>query len=81
MYHKMDKQYNIICINEVVEVGEYKEDGYTNNILLTFKSSPKGYYQYFKEIIQMGLKDVILKKKIYVIKHFIWFSVIRKLVK
>ena len=79
MYHKMDEQYKILCINEVVEIGEYNEDGYTKNILKTFKTSPNGYYEYFKEILQKNLKGVLLKKKIYVLKHFIWFWVLKNL--
>ena len=73
MYHKMDEQYKILCVNEVIEIGQYNEDGYTKNILKTFKTSPNGYYKYFKEILQKNLKGVLLKKKIYLLKHFIWF--------
>jgi len=73
MYHKMDEKYKILCINEVLEIGDYKEDGYTKNISKTFKTSPNGYYKYFKEILQKNLKGVLFKKKIYVLKHFIWF--------
>ena len=74
MYHKMDKDYKILCINEIVEIGEYVEDGYTNNISKTFDNSPKGYYKYFKEILNKGLKGVTIKKKIYVIKHLLLFK-------
>ena len=77
MYHKMDKDYKVLCINEVVEIGEYIEDGYTKNILNTFKSSPNGYYKYFKEILQNGLRGATLKKKIYVIKHFLYFWILK----
>ena len=30
MYHKMDKDYAILCINDVIQIGEYIEDGYTD---------------------------------------------------
>lgn len=73
MYHKMDEKFKILCINEVLEIGDYKEDGYTKNILKTFKTCPNGYYKYFKEIMQKNLKGVLIKKKIYVLKHFVWF--------
>ena len=29
MYHKMDKKYKILCINEAIEIGDYEDDGYT----------------------------------------------------
>ena len=73
MYHKMDEKYSIVCINDIIEIGDYVEDGYTKNIQKTFKQNPNGYYKYFKEILKKGLKGLKLKKKIYVIKHYIWF--------
>ena len=33
MYHKMDENHKILCVNEVIEIGDYKEDGYTKNII------------------------------------------------
>ncbi len=78
MYHKMDEKYRILCINEVLEIGDYIEDGYTKNISKTFKTCPNGYYKYFKEILDRGLKGVLLKKKIYILKHYIWFGIMKK---
>lgn len=78
MYHKMDEKYKILAINEVVEQGSYKEDGYTKNINKTFKTSPKGYYMYFKELLEKNMKGVLLSKRIYVIKHYILFSYLTK---
>lgn len=75
MYHKMDSEYKVLCINKPIEIGDYIEDGYTKNIASTFKNSPKGYYKYFKEILNKGLDGVKLKKKIYVIKHFLYFFI------
>ena len=55
MYHKMDLEYDVICINEPIIIGEYKEDGYTKNINKIFKENPLGYYEYFKEVLEMDL--------------------------
>lgn len=77
MYHKMDEKYKIICINESIEIGEYQEDGYTKNIRKTFFNNPNGYYMYFKEILQKGLKKVKLEKKIYILKMYGLFFIIR----
>lgn len=74
LYHKMDEKYKILCINEIIEEGKYLDDGYTNNIKETYKSSPKGYYKYFKEIFDQDLKDVTFKKLMYIYKQFILFA-------
>lgn len=74
MYHKMDLDYDIIGINETLEVGDYKEDGYTRQYLETFRLYPLGYYMYFKEILEMDLQGVPFAKKMYIYKHYILFS-------
>ena len=77
MYHKMDEKYKVLCINEAVEIGDYRDDGYTKNISDTFKRYPNGYYKYFKEILHKDLKSVLLKKKIYIFKHFLLFLILK----
>lgn len=74
MYHKIDENYNLLAINEAIEQGSYKEDGYTKNIDKTFKQYPYGYYMYFRELLQKNMKDVLWNKRIYIIKHYILFS-------
>ena len=51
MYHKMDKDYKMICNNEYMMVCEYQEEGYTKNINKEFVNNPFGYYMYFYEIL------------------------------
>ena len=74
MFHKMDEKYNIICINEPIMICEYQAEGYTKNIKKQFIENPYGYFNYFREILQKDMKGVLLKKRIYVIKHYILFS-------
>ena len=74
MYHKMDLDYDLLGINEAIEIGDYKDDGYTKNIIETFKESPLGYYMYFKEILDMDLKGESFSKRLYVYKHYILFA-------
>ncbi len=79
MYHKMDERYKIICINEIIEIGDYIEDGYTVNIDKIFKQSPNGYYKYFKEILQRkDKKGMLWKKRLYVFKHLLLFSFLKR---
>ncbi len=74
MYNKMDQDYDIICINEAIIIGDYKNDGYTKNIKRVFETAPLGYYEYFKELLQMNLKGVSFSKKMYIYKHYILFA-------
>lgn len=74
MYHKIDEKYKALAINDVIQKGSYIENGYTKNINKTFKQSPYGYYMYFKELLEKDFRGVILKKRMYAIKHFILFS-------
>lgn len=76
MYHKMDLSYKIKCINKPIMICEYQKDGYSKNILEVFKKNPYGYYNYFKEMFEMDLKGIYLKKRIYILKHYILFSVL-----
>lgn len=76
MYHKMDKDYKIKCINKAITIGEYQENGYTSNIQKTFIESPNGYYKYFEEILEKDFKGVTFNKRLYAIKHFILFTVL-----
>lgn len=74
MYYKMDIDYDVICINEAIEIGDYQEDGYTKNIHKVFKENPLGHYMYFKEILEMDLTGISFKKKMYIYKHYILFA-------
>ena len=75
MYHKMDKDYKMICSNEYMMVCEYQEEGYTKNIDKEFVNNPFGYYMYFYEILSdMDMKGVSFGKRLYVVKHFILFG-------
>lgn len=74
MYHQLDLNYDVIGINEAIEIGDYKDDGYTKNILDVFVDNPLGYYKYFSEILEMNLKGVSFDKKMYIYKHYIMFA-------
>lgn len=78
MYHKMDENYQMICINKPIMICEYQKDGYTNNIINQFKENPFGYYKYFQEILQKNMKGVSFRKRLYAIKHYILFSYLTK---
>lgn len=74
MYHKMDIDYYVKCFNVVLIEGVYLEDGYTSSIIKNFINSPKGYYNYFCEILSGNMNGVQFNKRMYVIKHYILFE-------
>ncbi len=76
MFHKMDKEYKLICINKKVMFCEYQNEGYTKNIKKQFLENPLGYYNYFKEMFDMDMKGIKFNKRLYIIKHYILFSVL-----
>lgn len=78
LHHQMDQKYKIRCYNEVLIEGEYQADGYTSNMNKIFIENPKGFYEYFKEILKLDMSNVIFKKRIYVIKHYILFAYLSK---
>lgn len=80
MYHEMDKQYKgLYLINRDIMICEYQDAGYSKNILTLFKNNPYGYFEYFKELLSFNMKDIIFKKRLYMIKHYILFcTLIRK---
>lgn len=77
LYYKMDLNYNGLLIkNDVIMHCEYIADGYSKNIREIFKKYPYGYYEYFKELLNYPNKKILFKKRIYMIKHYILFSVL-----
>ena len=78
LYHKMDLNNKMICVNEPIMICEYQKDGYTKNIINEFKQNPYGYYEYFKEIFQHDMNGIIFSKRLYIIKHFILFTYLTK---
>lgn len=78
MYYEMDLKYNIRCFNKPVIKGEYRTDGYTKNIIKVFKQNPYGYYKYFEEIFNHNTNGILLRKRLYIIKHYILFSYLTK---
>ena len=78
MYHQIDLNYDMICINKPIMVCEYQDEGYTKNIVKQFKENPYGYYEYFKEILQRDFSGVKFNKRLYAIKHYILFGYLTK---
>lgn len=78
MYNEMDKKYNIICFNEPLMICKYLDDGYSKNIKKIFLENPYGYYEYFKQLLNFDMTNVIFSKRLYAIKHYILFAYLTK---
>ena len=78
MYHKMDKNYYIKGFNIPIMICEYQKDGYTKNIKEIFKKNPQGFYKYFEKIFEMPFVEITFIKRLYIIKHYILFSILAK---
>lgn len=78
LHHKMDLEKTVRCFNKPIMICEYQKEGYTRNINKLFKESPYGYYRYFKEIFEQDMHGVTFKKRMYVYKHYILFSILTK---
>lgn len=78
LHHKMDLEKTVKCFNKPIMICEYQKEGYTRNVNKLFKESPFGYYQYFKEIFEQDMHGVTFKKRMYVYKHYILFSILTK---
>lgn len=77
MYYQMDQKYSGLLIkNDILMNCDYMDDGYSKNILEIFKKYPYGYYEYFKEMLNYPSNKVLFKKRLYMIKHYILFSVL-----
>ena len=74
LFHEMDLKYKMLCVNKKIMICEYQQEGYTKNIMEQFKKYPYGYYEYFKEILERDMTEVIFNKRIYVIKHYLLFA-------
>ncbi len=49
LYLQIDKQYPLLCLNKVLCIVEYMEDGSTRNIFRQYRKSPRGF-RYARQI-------------------------------
>ena len=78
MHHEMDKNYKVICFNKPIMICEYLENGYSSNIKKVFIQNPYGHYEYFKEMFEMNMKNILFSKRLYIIKHYLLFCYLTK---
>ena len=61
LYDLLDKEGNLLFLNEVLYLGNYQADGYTHNMASVLKNNSKGYMAYIVQRIDFDKKitDII----------------------
>lgn len=75
-YHKLDEDYQMLLMNEVLCIVEYLPDGSSLNMLKQYRMNPKGFAFYRKEL--MNLPFANFKFKFRQAIHYVSSSLISK---
>ncbi|KKI91444.1 beta-glycosyltransferase [Bacillus sp. SA1-12] len=75
-YHKLDEEYPMLLMNEVLCIVEYLPDGSSMNMLKQYRVNPKGFAFYRKELMKLRFADV--KFKFRQATHYVSSSLISK---
>lgn len=70
MQHQMDLKYKVICFNEPMIIGDKTKE----NIEKRYIENPYGYKKYYKEMLNMDLKEVSLKNRVRMVKQYVLFA-------
>lgn len=75
VYDKIDEEYSLIVVHEILTICELMQEGYTDQAAMLRKANPKGWYLYYE---QRAGKTKMSILKIKYISHYICFSVYLK---
>ena len=75
-YHMLDKQYELLLMNEVLCCVEYLPDGSSRNMLKQYRNNPRGFAFYRKELMNLPFASVPYKYKQAI--HYVSSSFISK---
>lgn len=75
-YYKLDEEYELVLINEVLCIVEYMEDGSSLNMFKQYRRNPKGWC--FYRVENLKLSKGSLKYKFTQCIHYISSSIIAK---
>ncbi|MGZ0876513.1 glycosyltransferase family 2 protein [Priestia megaterium] len=75
-YHMIDKQYELLLMNEVLCCVEYLPDGSSLNMLNQYRKNPKGFAFYRKELMKLPFGNVLFKFKQAI--HYVSSSLMSK---
>ncbi len=60
-YHKLDEQFEMLLMNEVLCVVEYLPDGSSMNMLKQYRKNPKGFAFLRKELMKLSFVNTLFK--------------------
>ncbi|MFP7735335.1 glycosyltransferase family 2 protein [Priestia aryabhattai] len=75
-YHMIDKQYEMILMNEIICCVEYLEDGSSRNMLHQYRKNPRGFAFYRKEMMKLPFGSSSFKFRQAI--HYVSSSLISK---
>jgi len=75
-YHKLDEEYPMLLINEVLCIVEYLPDGSSLNMLKQYRINPKGFAFYRKELMKLSFGSMNFKFRQAI--HYVSSSLISK---
>ncbi|UTR14882.1 glycosyltransferase family 2 protein [Salipaludibacillus sp. LMS25] len=75
-YYKLDEQYPLLLMNQVVCLVEYRPDGSTMNMLRQYKTNPKGFAFYRHQLMTLSLANTKFKFRQAI--HYVSSSLLSK---
>jgi glycosyltransferase involved in cell wall biosynthesis len=75
-YYKIDQQYEMLLMNEIICCVEYLPDGSSLNMLNQYRRNPKGFAFYRKELMKLPFGSFLFKFKQAI--HYVASSFISK---
>ncbi|WP_078432585.1 glycosyltransferase family 2 protein [Metabacillus halosaccharovorans] len=75
-YHKLDEEYPMLLINEVLCIVEYLPDGSSLNMLKQYRVNPKGFAFYRRELMKLQFGSMKFKFRQAI--HYVSSSLISK---
>jgi glycosyltransferase involved in cell wall biosynthesis len=75
-YYMLDKQYELLLMNEVLCCVEYLPDGSSRNMLMQYRKNPNGFAFYRKELMKMPFASLSFKFRQAI--HYVSSSLLSK---
>lgn len=75
-YYKLDQDYKLLLMNEIICIVEYLPDGSSKNMLNQYRKNPKGFAFYRKELMKLPFANLTFKFRQAI--HYVSSSLLMK---
>lgn len=75
-YYQLDKNYEMLLMNDILCCVEYLPEGSSRNMLRQYKQNPKGFSFYRKELMQLPFANIVFKFRQAI--HYVSSSILSK---